>query len=112
MTPPDQNHPHAAPAKPREMHVCAACSAPHVQPVEWREASQGSWEVELRCPDCEARERDVFSQREIDEYDRLLDEGAQALTADLRLLTRENMEAEADEFAAALAAGHILPEDF
>jgi hypothetical protein len=111
MTPKPHNRSQAL-TKLREMHVCIACQGPHVQPVEWREAPGSSWEVELRCPECENRVHDVYTQREIDEYDRHLDEGCQALVADLRHLTQENMEIEARHFAAALAADLILPEDF
>jgi hypothetical protein len=101
-----------APKTQRQMHVCITCAGPYVQPVDWREAEGNSWQVELRCPDCETTVSDVFTQREIDDYDRVLDEGAQALAADLRRLTRENMEHEAGELAAALSADVILPEDF
>jgi hypothetical protein len=104
-------HPHA-PATQREMHVCTACAGTYVQPIDWHESAGNSWEVELRCPECETVIHDVFTQREIDEYDSLLDEGTQELVADLRRLTRENMEREAGELAAALAADVILPEDF
>lgn len=71
-----------------------------------------SWEVELRCPECEWRDQGVYNQKEIDGYDRLLDDGMRSLIGDLRRLTRENMEAEAEDLTAALAADLILPEDF
>ncbi|MFN2612539.1 MAG: hypothetical protein ABR536_04115 [Solirubrobacterales bacterium] len=99
-------------ATTRSMQLCGNCDSELVQPVNWSEASMNSWEVELRCPECEWRQQAVFSQREIDGYDRLLDDGMQCLIDDLRRLTRENMQAEAEDFATALAADLVLPEDF
>jgi hypothetical protein len=97
---------------PRKMQLCGCCPSELVQPVVWSEGSTSSWDVELRCPECEHREQGVFSQGEVDGYDRHLDEGMNRLLDDLRDLTRENMEAEAQAFRAALAANVILPEDF
>jgi hypothetical protein len=97
---------------PRDMQLCGRCPSELVQPVVWSEGSMSSWAVELRCPECEHREQGVFSQSEVDDYDTQLDEGMNCLLDDLRDLTRENMEAEALTFRAALAANVILPEDF
>jgi hypothetical protein len=94
------------------IHVCPKCSSEMVQPVEWFERDTESWAVELRCPECEWRGGGVYNQAQVDRFDRHLDEGCTALHADLKLLTRDNMEHEADTFAAALNSGAILPEDF
>jgi hypothetical protein len=94
------------------MEVCTQCLSELVQPVEWWEREGNTWGVELRCPECESRRAAVFSQAEVDRYDRKLDDGSRALSSDLRALTRENMEHEAETFVAALEAGAILPEDF
>ena len=94
------------------MHVCPECRSELVQPVEWWERDEDNWAVELRCPECEWRGGGVYTQAQIDRYDRLLDEGARAVAVDLRTLTRENMEHEADSFAGALGSGALLPEDF
>ena len=64
------------------------------------------------CPECEWRGNGVYTQAQIDRYDRFLDEGACAVAVDLRALTRENMEHEVDSFRSALATGAVLPEDF
>jgi hypothetical protein len=95
-----------------EMEVCPRCRSELVQPVEWWERDGYTWGVELRCPECESRRGGVFNQAQVDSYDRSLDDGARALARDLRTLTRENMEHEAESFAAALESGAILPEDF
>ncbi|MGZ5310031.1 MAG: hypothetical protein ACXWDQ_06235 [Solirubrobacterales bacterium] len=94
------------------MHICPECHLELVQPVEWWECDAESWTVELRCPECEWRGNGVYTQAQIDRYDRFLDEGACAVAVDLRALTRENMEHEVDSFRSALATGAVLPEDF
>jgi hypothetical protein len=94
------------------MHACPGCESVLVQPVNWHEQGSGSWNVELRCPECEWWGQESYSQDEVDRYDEELDRGGQELIEDLRALTRANMEEEADRFATALATGCILPEDF
>jgi hypothetical protein len=83
-----------------------------VQPAHWFEQGNGSWQVELRCPECEWWGRGSFSQNEVDRFDEELDRGGEELIEDLRALTRANMQDEADRFAKALASNTILPEDF
>jgi hypothetical protein len=94
------------------MHVCPQCRSELVQPLEWFERDSDSWAVELRCPECEWRGGGVYNQDQVDRFDRHLDDGCTVVHADLKLLTRDNMEHEADTFAAALHSGAILPEDF
>jgi hypothetical protein len=94
------------------MHVCPTCTSGFVQPVNWFEQGEGSWHVELRCPECEWWGRGSYSQPEVDRFDEELDRGGQELIEDLRSLTRANMEDEASRFADALASNSILPEDF
>lgn len=96
----------------QDLHVCLGCASDLVYPVGWDEAGQDAWQVELRCPECETVREGVFAQETVDSFDERLDHGTDALTADLRRLTRANMAAEADAFIAALEADAILPEDF
>jgi hypothetical protein len=97
---------------PRSMHACPGCDGEMVHPTDWWEAEGGGWQVELRCPECEWRGSGTYRQSEVDDFDRKLDDGCEALTSDLRHLTRTNMEAEGERFVAALASDSILPEDF
>lgn len=96
----------------RRLHVCPACDSNLVHPTEWDQAGNERWQVQLRCPDCEWTGGGIYTQDEVDAYDRELDEAAEAIFEDLRHLIRSNMEEEVDRFAAALAANQILPEDF
>jgi hypothetical protein len=95
-----------------DLSLCPECDRDLVYPVDWEEASATHWEVELRCPNCEWIEVGTFDQATVDKFDERLDLGTEALVKDLRRLVQANMEAEADRFAAALAANAILPEDF
>jgi uncharacterized protein with PIN domain len=95
-----------------DLHVCPDCSSELVYPVAWEEADRSRWEVSLRCPNCEWSQTDVFEEAAIQRFDETLDRGTEALVADLRKLTRANMEEDVERFVAALMAGHLLPEDF
>ena len=75
-------------------------------------AARSRWEVWLRCPNCEWRVTSIFEEAAIQRFDEKLDHGTEALVADLRQLTRANMEEDVERFVAALMAGHVLPEDF
>jgi hypothetical protein len=54
----------------------------------------------------------VYDEDAIQRFDEVLDAGTEALVADLRQLTRANMEADVMRFVDALHADHLLPEDF
>ena len=108
---------HAAPSRATEpavddLHLCPACDASLVYPVEWEEADETHWEVELRCPNCEWHTIGTYPQHVVDRFDEELDRGTEALVRDLKRLTRANMEDEVERFARALRADAILPEDF
>ena len=96
----------------QNLHVCPECSSKLVYPTSWDEAGPDAWQVQLRCPECEHLREGVFAQETVDEFDERLDMGTDALTADLRRLTRANMAAEVDLFVAALEADANLAEDF
>jgi hypothetical protein len=95
-----------------DLHVCPACQAELVYPVEWDEAGTEHWEVALRCPNCEWRGAGIFHQEIVERFDEELDNGTEALVRDLRRLMHANMEDEIDRFVRALDADHILPMDF
>jgi hypothetical protein len=106
-----------APAAPntdeeRELHVCVNCGSHLVYPVQWDEAGVESWNVTIRCPDCEWTEAGVFTQGQCDRFDDELESGTDALSRDYKRLVTANMSEEIDRFAAALRADAILPVDF
>ena len=95
-----------------DLHVCPNCGSGLVYPVEWAPADNRSWQVELRCPDCEWRAQGVHDQAVVDRFDEVLDLGTEALLRDLGLLARSNMEDAVERFVTALHAGWVIPEDF
>ena len=100
-----------APAR-TDLHVCPECRSELVYPTAWEEADRTSWEVTLRCPNCEWTDTGVFDDEAIQRFDEVLDRGTEALVADLRQLSRANMEDDVERFIRALDGGHLLPEDF
>src|SRR3954451_6206686 len=99
-------------AEEGDLHRCEGCESELVYPTQWSEAEQNTWQVTLRCPECESTREGTFGQASIDAFDERLDVGTSALVADLRRLTRANMSEEGERFIAALAVDAILPEDF
>ena len=95
-----------------DLHVCPDCAKRLVYPVEWEEASQTHWEVQLRCPNCEWSTVGLYDQETVDRFDEELDRGTEALVRDLKRLTRANMEEEMERFTSALASDAIWPMDF
>src|SRR3954471_4529066 len=100
-----------APARD-ELHVCPECDSRLVFPVDWTEVDRASWEVMLRCPNCEWMHTGVFNQETVERFDEELDRGTDSLVDDLKRLIHANMEEDIERFAHALARDHILPEDF
>ena len=96
----------------QDLHVCLGCGSGLVYPVDWEEAGPDSWQVQLRCPECEVHRDGLFSQEAIEAFDAELDSGTDALTVDYRRLCRANMGEEVERFIAALDADAVLPEDF
>jgi uncharacterized protein with PIN domain len=99
-------------AAPADLHVCPECRSELVYPVDWQESGRASWQVSLRCPNCEWTLTDVYGEEAIQRFDETLDHGTEELVSDLRELSRANMEDAVERFIAALGADYVLPEDF
>jgi hypothetical protein len=95
-----------------DLHLCGSCGSDLVYPVEWEEAGTAHWEVALRCPNCEWMGTGIFEQDLVERFDEELDRGTDTLVRDLKRLAQANMEADVDRFLTALAADHIVPDDF
>jgi len=107
-----QAPPAAAPEAEGEIHVCPLCGCALVYPVDWRRNDEATWNLILRCPNCETQ-RDVTLGREgVEEFNRELYHGAQALAREAEMVTRRNFEEEAQKIAVALDRDLIQPMDF
>jgi hypothetical protein len=96
----------------QDLHVCINCASELAYPITWDEAGPESWDVEIRCPECEVRRAGVYTQEAVEAFDEVLDAGTDSLMADYRRLMRANMAEEFELFIAALHADAIVPEDF
>jgi hypothetical protein len=94
------------------LHVCPRCACQLVQPLDWREAPNGFWELTLHCPNCDWFDESLHDHEQIEALEEKLDEGLTAMLTDLRRLTQSNMAEEIERFTAALQDDLVLPEDF
>jgi hypothetical protein len=95
------------------LHVCPECGSSLVQPTRWEQtAKRGHWRLWRRCPECEWRCDGIHGESEIDAFDEVLDEGAEALAGELKQLERESMRRLAEALVTALAADLITADDF
>ncbi len=95
------------------LHVCPDCSSELVQPIRWEQtAKRGHWRLWRRCPECEWCRDGIHGENEIDAFDEALDDGAEALAAELQELEQESLREIAKAFTTALAADLITADDF
>lgn len=107
-----QAPPAAAPQAEGQIHECPLCRCALVYPVDWRRNDEATWNLTLRCPNCETQ-RDVTLGREgVEEFNRELYHGAQALAHEVEIVTRRNFEEEAQKIVLALDLDLIQPMDF
>ena len=106
--------PHAAFATeaPVEVHVCPVCHGDLVHPVDWQRTGDAAWELRLRCPECETERTVAMGRPELEQLNRELYHGAQALAREAERVSRQNFEDEARHFVDALHRGDIQPIDF
>jgi hypothetical protein len=97
----------------RDLHVCPACRRPFVAPSELLACyDDGQHVVELTCTNCGWWAYEVHSRAGLDELDRACDRDSAHMAAAAEVLALACELERIDQFAAALHAGHILPEDF
>ncbi len=94
-------------------HVCPLCSCTLVYPVDWLRNSEATWNITLRCPNCETQRAVTLGREGVEEFgNRELYHGAQALTREAENASRRNFEEEVERIVAALSRDLILPMDF
>ena len=100
------------PQEDPEAHTCPVCGSTLVYPVDWDRSSRVSWTLILRCPDCEMRREVTLGRSSVEQFNRQLYFGAQALAREADQLTRRNFEDDVDRIVLALERDLILPMDF
>lgn len=107
-----QAPPAARPAFEGEAHVCPVCGSRLVYPVDWHRNDEATWNLTLRCPNCEIQRDITLGRASVEELNRELYHGAQALTREADIVSRRNFEEEAQKIVAALGRDLIQPMDF
>jgi hypothetical protein len=110
-TPAPSSTPSPAPEDP-DAHRCPVCSSPFVYPVDWDRSGPSSWILMLRCPECETQREVTLGRASVEEFNRELYFGAQALAREADQMMRRNFEDEVQRIVAALERDLILPMDF
>jgi len=95
-----------------ELHVCPECEGHLVFPVSWEERVGSTWQITLRCPDCEWWHTDDYDGESVDRFDDVLNDGTEQLLSDLRTFARANMEEDVERLVRAIGQDLILPMDF
>lgn len=105
---------HTSPAAQREAepNVCPLCRSSLVYPTDWQRTGSATWELKLRCPNCETQRTLTLDREGVEHFNKVLYEGSEALARQAEQLTRLHFEEEAERFVRALDEGFILPMDF
>ena len=93
-------------------HECPLCGSDLVYPLDWERNSAASWNLMLRCPNCETQRSVVLGREGIEAFNREIYLGSQALAREADSMTRRNFAEESAKLVEALARDLILPMDF
>lgn len=99
----------------RRPECCPVCASRLVEPVYWAHRAPGLWDVDLRCPECEAEFATTLDAETAHAYNVLLYDVADALVENMRRLEEEWSSGVAEQdgrFVEALRSDRILPIDF
>ncbi len=94
------------------LSVCPSCRSDLVQPLRWKERSDGEVLVELRCPECHTVTQACHSRQDMEELDRVQSRSRDAIRAAYEQSVLESMSALAARMHDALERDLIGPDDF
>ncbi|HJW76828.1 MAG TPA: hypothetical protein VJ787_14385 [Thermoleophilia bacterium] len=95
-----------------EVDICHVCHSRLVYPTDWERTGSSTWELKLRCPNCETQRTVTLDREGVERFNRVLYEGSEALARQAEQLERLHFEEESERFLRALDEGSILPMDF
>jgi len=93
-------------------HECPLCGSDLVYPLDWERNSAASWNLMLRCPNCETQRSVVLGREGVEAFNREIYLGSQALVREADSMMRRNFAEESAKLVEALARDLILPMDF
>lgn len=95
-----------------DLTQCGSCGSGLVQPVAWQERSNETWQVELRCPECEVLSVTLVDDALAEQLTLFHERARATIELSMIRLASENAEREVERFAHALKRDLILPDDF
>ena len=102
----------APPHVEQDAHVCPVCGSSLVYPVDWTRRDEASWSITLRCPECETHRHVLLNRSGVEQFNRELYLGAQAVAREADRMCRSNFAEESAKLVEALELDLILPMDF
>jgi hypothetical protein len=105
----------ASPAPPLagvDAHVCKVCGSRLAFPVEWQRRSKSTWEVIIRCPECETLREVTMTREHVEELNKTVHVGFKRLAEDGEDMCRRHFVEESAKLLEALRRDLILPMDF
>jgi hypothetical protein len=100
------------PAEPAAAHPCPACGSHLVDLVDGVEVARGTWDVTLRCPECEQLHAMSCSEEDLARLEHELGTAAAEIERELERFAGLRFQEDVARFVTALQAGAILPMDF
>jgi len=91
---------------------CVRCDGELVYPVDQDEASEDSWHVITRCPDCELHIERIISDEEAGMLVDSLNQADLEIEEQLLEMVRADMRPYVEDAIKALNSDHIQPLDF
>ena len=92
--------------------ACLVCGSGLIYPVDWERNREGSWNIEIRCPNCELRRTIVLAREGVETLNRAIYLGTQELAHEADVTARSNFSEESRKLVDALLRDLILPMDF
>jgi hypothetical protein len=94
------------------LHLCNACRADFVNPVDWTPSDDEHWWIRLRCGQCGEGREVVVVDAVAERFDRELDIRMRKIADELARIDRELMTAQVEAMIGALHHGLIDASDF
>ena len=98
-----------------ELCRCPVCRGARVYPLDWRRVGPTTWELVLRCPDCETQRPATADRDAVHRFNIALYDAQELLVRQSELLAgrrRAGIQERVAAFVSALADDAIVPADF
>jgi hypothetical protein len=98
----------------KDLHICGSCRRPFVvaEAIVTAPADVAGVVVELRCADCGWTHTGAYPPAAVEALDRAMDRADREIRAALEICELSEELERIDQFARALHADLIVPEDF